>query len=213
MNIKNLFSPKKVQEDPAQAKTIGKAALMQIIAEVCTDAELIGIADTLFEFVPETFWCKASSSTGKYHPVDERGWMGNVRHTLKTIVVAKEMAAMSSLSVTALNYVVIALAFHDTFKYGPDGLNQYTVHEHPVLASKFLDDASGMFIKTDPRVFRILAKLVRTHMGRWTTSAHSDVFLDKPETKLQKYVHMCDYIASREAFDINIDQYFGGKKS
>ncbi|HIS17456.1 MAG TPA: hypothetical protein IAC02_02455 [Candidatus Coprovivens excrementavium] len=42
-------------------------------------------------------------------------------------------------------------------------------------------------------------------MGRFNTSEFSDVILPLPKTPEQKFVHMCDYLASRKVININFD--------
>lgn len=52
---------------------------------------------------------------------------------------------------------------------------------------------------------RRVAKLIRSHMGQWNTNEpEPDIILPLPKTKLEKFVHECDYIASRKEFIIKI---------
>ena len=43
-------------------------------------------------------------------------------------------------------------------------------------------------------------------MGRFNTSEYSDVILPIPKTPEQKFVHMCDFLASRKVINIEFDQ-------
>ena len=43
-----------------------------------------------------------------------------------------------------------------------------------------------------------IAGMIRSHMGQWNADASGREFLPKPETKEQKFVHQCDYLASRK---------------
>ena len=39
-------------------------------------------------------------------------------------------------------------------------------------------------------------------MGPWTTDYQGKEVLEKPKTKYQNFVHMCDYLASRKCINI-----------
>ena len=51
-----------------------------------------------------------------------------------------------------------------------------------------------------------LKGLVMSHMGPWTTSKYSEDVLSAPETDAQKFVHLCDYMASRERLEFRIKE-------
>ena len=42
-------------------------------------------------------------------------------------------------------------------------------------------------------------------MGPWNTSNYSDVILPKPLMRHQRFIHMCDYLASRKFLDVKFD--------
>ena len=52
---------------------------------------------------------------------------------------------------------------------------------------------------------RDIAELIACHMGKWNTNKYSQTELPKPITKLQKFVHMCDYLASRKFLNIKFN--------
>ena len=45
-----------------------------------------------------------------------------------------------------------------------------------------------------------------THMGPWTKNYKGEEVLSPPTTKYQRFVHMCDYLASRKFLDIKFDK-------
>ena len=49
-----------------------------------------------------------------------------------------------------------------------------------------------------------MAKLIKNHEDICTTSDYRKVELQKPKTKLQKFVHLCDYVASGKDFQVKI---------
>ena len=50
-----------------------------------------------------------------------------------------------------------------------------------------------------------LASLVETHMGQWINDFNGNEVLKKPVDKAQKFVHMCDYLASRKFLNVEFD--------
>ena len=43
-------------------------------------------------------------------------------------------------------------------------------------------------------------------MGSWTTDYNGVEVLEKPKTKYQNFVHMCDYLASRKCLLVPFDK-------
>lgn len=151
--------------------------------------------------IPEYFYIVPSSSSGKYHPSDEISEGGLVRHTLKTVKVAKEMARMYDLSEYKLELCIAAILLHDCCKNGKKEDSGHTEFLHPKYAAELVIE-NNFYNK---RIAKKIANLVKPHMGRWNTSKYSpDKKLPKPKTKLQKFVHLCDYISSRKEFNIEI---------
>ena len=159
------------------------------------------------QHVSDKFYEVGASSTGKYHPPYAQGPGGLYRHTRAAVLFAKTIFDLSpSISIdiyTKVDYekdiVYAALILHDICKYGRNFEYEYTQHDHPVLASSLILEVLG----NDDEDARLIANCVMTHMGRWTTSKHSPVVLPEPTTRLEQFVHVCDYLASRKY--INID--------
>ena len=53
---------------------------------------------------------------------------------------------------------------------------------------------------------KFLYDCIATHMGQWNTARYSKVELSKPKNKYQKFVHLCDYLASRKFLEMNFDK-------
>ena len=48
----------------------------------------------------------------------------------------------------------------------------------------------------------LICSCVETHMGPWTKDYNGNEVLTAPSSKYQRFVHMCDYLASRKFLDI-----------
>ena len=51
-----------------------------------------------------------------------------------------------------------------------------------------------------------MGEVIKTHMGPWTTDYDGNEVLEKPKTKYQNFVHMCDYLASKKFLNIPFDK-------
>ena len=161
--------------------------------------ELHNILQNTVYNIPGYFYIIPSSSSGKYHPADELSDGGLLLHTLKTVKVAEVLAPMYSLTDYELELCKVALLLHDSCKSGKVTNCGHTEFLHPIFAAELVVESNPKN-KTAKKV----AKLIKTHMGIWTTSKYSKYKLQKPKTKLQKFVHLCDYVASRKDFQVKI---------
>ena len=159
------------------------------------------VRDYFENVVPDYFWTIPASTTGKYHPDIDLGEGGLVRHTKMVVRVAVELLGITMFSSLRINSdcIIAALLVHDTMKCGEG--EKYSRHDHPILASvKFMEHSKKYqdFDSTLKLDTEIICKMVESHMGQWTTSAYSPIILPEPTTRGEKFVHLCDYIASRK---------------
>lgn len=157
--------------------------------------EVRRVTSTLVGQIPDYFWTVPASSSGKYHPEFAQGDGGLLRHTKATVKFAADLFVIFNYSKEEQDYIISALILHDSYKYGPTN-EGHTKFEHPKLAAEFIR-------KNAPKWYSDrVAPLVETHMGQWTTSKYSDEVLKKPETNAQRFVHLCDYLASRKGIEV-----------
>lgn len=156
----------------------------------------------LDEVVPNTFWYKPASSSGKYHPKIELEKMGLLNHTKYVCAWAKELMLMEQTSkyVTAnMDAIFATCILHDTFKYGYGDDSEQTVITHPQIAAIEWKSFCGKMRYSHMTYANFIAKLIECHMGQWGYS-----FPDEDDTQLKdccEFVHLCDYIASRKLLD------------
>ena len=150
-----------------------------------------------FEHVYSYFYKVAASSTGKYHPTYALGEGGLLRHTIAATKIACDIVNLEMFELTddEKDYIICALLLHDTCKHGiPE--TKYTVHDHPLQAAELVMTFCSKEFANN------VAPLIASHMGQWTTSKYDKTVLPKPETKMQKIVHLCDYLASRKYLEV-----------
>ncbi len=160
----------------------------------------------MLEKIPEYFYTVPASSTGKYHPDYAAGQGGLLRHTIAAVKIAVsllENPILQKFNQDEKDIIVATLILHDTVKYGLVK-QEYTVTEHPMLVEKLygpsmIEDAS----EEQKGFVELIFRAIRSHMGPWNTDRFSGKeIMPKPETALERFVHMCDYLASRKFIEI-----------
>lgn len=161
--------------------------------------------------LPDYFFEIPASSSGKYHPEYAVGEGGLFRHTLSAVRIAVELSTLEQFKLTEdeKDMAIVALMLHDGWKSGLEN-GKNTVHDHPIVAVNVLKSNDLlMHVLNSERSTKIFDAML-SHMGQWTKSKHSKVTLRKPKSRLDKFVHLCDYLASRKSihmfFDVAIER-------
>ena len=164
-------------------------------------------AEVLVSLLPDYFFNVPASSTGKYHPSFSLGDGGLLRHTKVAVRIAKEMFNDESISgaysKNEKDLMIIALIMHDGLKSGLKK-SEYTKFEHPILVCDYIKENKDKTEFTDKEI-QFITHVISSHMGPWNTNSYSNVILPKPESKFQRFVHMCDYFASRKFLNVKFD--------
>lgn len=164
-------------------------------------------AEVLVSLLPDYFFNVPASSTGKYHPSFSLGDGGLLRHTKVAVRIAKEMFNDESISgaysKNEKDLMIIALIMHDGLKSGLEK-SEYTKFEHPILVCDYIKENKDKTEFTDKEI-QFITHVISSHMGPWNTNSYSNVMLPKPESKFQRFVHMCDYLASRKFLNVKFD--------
>ena len=157
----------------------------------------------MIDKIPDYFFDIPASSTGKYHPLYATGEGGLLRHTKAAVRMAYELFGIYKFPDRTKDLIIMSLLLHDSVKKG-EVESKYTLFEHPLTACDFIKKyESELNISTDDVQF--VCDCIASHMGRFNTSDYSDVILPIPKTPEQKFVHMCDYLASRKVINLNFD--------
>lgn len=162
----------------------------------------------MIELLPDYFFEVPASSTGKYHPDYALGEGGLLRHTKAAVRIAYELlndpCIGDKYTQDEKDLMIMALILHDGLK---SGLNheKYTRFDHPILIADYImDNEEELGFEVEEIEF--LCDVVKTHMGSWTTDYDGVEVLEKPKTKYQNFVHMCDYLASRKCLLVPFDK-------
>ena len=165
-------------------------------------------AKKLVDMLPDYFFEVAASSTGKYHPKVSNVEGGLVNHTKIAVRFAKELfnngILFNSYKEHDQDMIVLALILHDGFKHGFTH-EKYVRFDHPIISAEFVREHAKEVGLTDIEG-NLLYDLISSHMGIFNTSNYSKVVLPLPKTNMQKFVHLCDDLASKKFLDLEFDE-------
>lgn len=169
-----------------------------------SDDKIRESASTVIGMLPDYFFHEAASSTGKYHPAYTLGDGGLVRHVKTAVKMAYELFNIYKFDDETKDLIIFALLIHDGLKKGVVE-ERYTRFDHPILIGKFIQDNHDKLSLSEEQLERIV-KMDASHMGKWNTNEYNpDVILPLPKTVEEKFVHMCDYLASRKFINVEFD--------
>lgn len=160
--------------------------------------------EVMIEKIPDYFFKIEAASTGKYHPKYACGEGGLLRHTKAVVRIAYELFGIYKFEERTKDLILMSCILHDSLKKGMVE-SQYTLWEHPILASHFVRDNKKELKLTDEDL-EMVCSCIASHMGRFNSSNYSDIILPLPKTPEQKFVHMCDYLASRKVLSMAFDE-------
>jgi len=159
-----------------------------------TKAVLEAAPDYIFEDCP-------SSSSGKYHPIDEQGPDGNNLHVKKVFAVAYELSRGLDCEYHR-DQICAAALLHDLLKQGK-AKSGHTVRNHPKLAADLIAEVykEKFKDKIDRDSVVIIYNAVRHHYGPWTEISERKPLVKYSPEELCVYVS--DYIASKRFIKVD----------
>lgn len=151
--------------------------------------------DYVFEDCP-------SSSSGKFHPVDELCADGTIIHTKRVFTVAYELSRGFDCELHR-DEICAAALLHDMAKQGLVSKG-HTVKDHPQIMAKLVADVYNDGFKSilDKNSANIIYWSIFYHYGPW----HSDEATKKPITMYtpeELCVYISDYISSKRFITVD----------
>ena len=176
--------------------------------ELISDDKLSECLLNIIDMLPDYWLTEAASSTGKYHPEYALGDGGLLRHSKAAMRIGYELLSNPCIgdkyTKREKDLMLMSLLVHDGLKLGIPQ-ERYTRFDHPILMGQFIiDNRKEIGLSSDDAKF--MNEVIKTHMGPWTTDYNGNEVLEKPKTKYQNFVHMCDYLASRKCLLVPFDE-------
>jgi len=162
----------------------------------------------MIKLLPDYFFEIPASSTGKYHPEYALGDGGLLRHSKAAVRIGYELLQDPSIgdkyTSDEKDMMLMALLLHDGLKSGMPK-EKYTRFDHPLLICDLIMDNEEV-LGLEVEEIEFICDAIKTHMGNWTTDYNGEEVLEKPKTKYQNFVHMCDFLASKKFLNIPFDK-------
>lgn len=172
-----------------------------------TNEELKAFIIECLEKAPKYFYHVPASSSGQYHPKQDLGEGGLIRHTKAVVQVAMDLIRCRQFNPSYMykDEIISACILHDVIKNGFED-SEHTLKEHPLLASKFI---YNLWYKNEKYTningsINAIMDMIKSHMGIWNEDSEGYQILPLPNTEIEKLVHLADYIASRKYVDMSL---------
>lgn len=164
-----------IENSRERAEAISKDLFKLEIEKIKSEDIRQFVEDALGEVDP-MFWVAAASSSGKFHPIEDNGVGGLVRHVIKGVAVAEQYARRAMFTDRERDMVIAAMLLHDTCKDGVvwTGKTDYT---HGLIAAGWLEK----FELEDEGAKREIINAVRYHMAPWCYAV--DPYQDRQYTR------------------------------
>lgn len=174
---------------------------LELIRNADIRLDLINLLDKL----PDYFYRVPASTSGKYHPLFAQGEGGLVRHTKLVVRIGYDLLNLEMYDEVfngrEKDLIIMALLLHDGIKKGVIE-EEHILLEHPLLGAKFVKENSDL----NELEKELVGKMIASHMGEWNKDKNGNEIMLKPKTKYEKFVHICDYLASRQYLDVKFDE-------
>lgn len=165
-----------------------KQALYSQLKEI-KDEEIKSFVKNVLDKSDEGFWKIPCSMSGQWHPPENQGEAGNIRHLIKCITIGKKLCAYFDLQENDRDIVLASIILHDIKKHG-EPWGEKTDYCHGKIGADFLDK----FNLREPEKTEI-KNCVKYHMGRFT-GVKEDIIRAEVPTKKELIVQMSDYFSS-----------------
>lgn len=186
---------------------MNREALFKIELDYMKSERIRHACSEMIKKLPDYFFVIEASSTGKYHPEYATGDGGLLRHTKAAVRIGYELLSDPSIgdkyTSDEKDLMLMGLLLHDGLKCG-NPKERYTRFDHPILMADLIMDNEDI-LGLSMEEIEFVCDVIKTHMGPWTTDYQGNEVLEKPKTKYQNFVHMCDYLASRKCLLVPFD--------
>ena len=143
------------------------------------------------DYAPKDFWITPCSGSGKYHPPENQGNGGLIRHLIKCIETAKDLCRYFGVNSEQKDIILAAVFLHDIKKNG-DPWGESTDMEHGKIGAEFLDS----FGLREPYKTKI-KNCVRYHLYRFT-GTREDIERASNPTEEEKILQLTDLFCARK---------------
>jgi len=146
-------------------------------------------------------WDKPTSTTGKYHKKANGDVQKQGEHIYEMLYATSKIIKLFGHEVPSAetDKIFLAVAMHDTMKFGQFGTRKHTDNRHDKLGADMVASNKRTFNKifTDEQFF-VLEESMRFHSGRWSTDAKWSDFNWKDYNPETLFIHILDMLSTQD---------------
>jgi hypothetical protein len=153
-------------------------------------------------------WDKLVASTKKYHKklngevpnIAEHVW-----HMLYASVKILRLFGIEPRSIEG-DKILLAIALHDSLKYGPLGTRRFCDNKHDKEAADMIASNESTFRKIfDEKQFQVLEEAVRFHSGQWSTDAPLGKTFEWENYNTETFfIHILDMLSTSDLIQTDV---------
>lgn len=159
--------------------------------------------------VPD-IWNLPTSSTGKYHKKKNGVVPDIAEHVYQMLYAAVKVLRMfdAKPKTTDVDKILMAVALHDSLKYGNMGNRKHTDKQHDKMAADMIASNKDTFRKLfSEEQFYILEESVRFHSGVWSTDIPKNEKFNWNKSGLKFetfFVHILDMFSTADLLQTDV---------
>jgi hypothetical protein len=156
-------------------------------------------------------WDKPTSSTKKYHKKFDGRTPNIDEHTYEMLYAATKLFPAFNIrpKTSDADVLMLAIAFHDSLKYGKWGDLRFCDMKHDREAAEMIKFNKETFVKIlSEDQFEMLEEAVRFHTGRWSTDVRNQKDFDfKNFGVYTLLVHVLDMMSSQDLIQTDVRDF------
>lgn len=161
------------------------------------------------EIMPN-IWNHPTSSTGKYHKKHNGDVPDIAEHVYQMLYAAVKVIRIFDIipKSSDADKLLMAIALHDSLKYGNIGTRKHTDNQHDKLAADMVASNKNTFSKllTEEQL-HTLEESIRFHSGRWSTDIPKNENFDWNTSGLKFetfFVHILDMFSTADIIQTDV---------
>lgn len=160
------------------------------ISEI-NELEIRRFVKEVLDNAPNGFWTIPCSGTGRYHPPENQGNGGLIRHLIKCIETAKDLCRYFGVTQEKKDIILAAVFLHDIKKNG-EPWGESTDMRHGKIGAEFLDK-----FKLKESHKTKIKNCMRYHLYRFTGTIE-DIKRASNPTEEEKILQLTDLFCARK---------------
>jgi hypothetical protein len=153
-------------------------------------------------------WSMPTSSTGKYHRKIDGRVPTISEHVYEMLYAAVKILNIFDIKpkTTDTDKILIAIALHDSLKYGIMGNRKHTDIKHDKIVADIVSENKDIFLKllTEDQ-FYITEEMLRFHSGRWSTDVSNHEKFNFKDYNIYTFmIHMLDTLSTADIIKTDV---------